>query len=178
LRDVRFTPESGHSAAQLERPLCAKLRHSAVQHFAVRCSKPLTGDTALSACCTKQTSDDSRSGDFRMNISIPIILAISLTPAEVECSELVLRTAFGGVFCATPFQLRKAITAASADDGARIRQLSCLRTKSGIEAVWIDQIALPYGPWQVRLLLKHAPSITVWGYASSFESGSEEEVPR
>lgn len=113
-----------------------------------------------------------------MNISIPITLAISLMPAEVECSELVLRTAFGGVFCATPFQLRKAIIAASADDGARIRQLGCLRTERGIEAVWIDQIALPYGPWQVRLLPRHAPPITVWGYASSFESDSEEEASR
>jgi hypothetical protein len=95
-----------------------------------------------------------------MNISIPITLAISLMPAEAECSELVLRTVFGGVFCATPFQLRKA------------------RTEDGIEAVWIDQIALPYGPWQVRLLPRRAPPITVWGYASSFENDSEEEASR
>jgi hypothetical protein len=96
-----------------------------------------------------------------MNISIPITLALSLIPAEVECAELVLRTAFGGTFCATPFQLRKAIIAASADDGARIRQLGCLRTEGGVKAVWIDQMALPYGPWQVRLLPKHAPAVTV-----------------
>jgi hypothetical protein len=131
--------------------------------------------------CTELTRDNSRSGDADksiMNISIPITLAISLMPAEVECSELVLRTAFGGVFCATPFQLRKAIIAASADDGARIRQLGCLRTGGGIEAVWIDQIALPYGPWQVRLLPSHAPPITVWGYALSFENDSEEEASR
>jgi hypothetical protein len=113
-----------------------------------------------------------------MNISIPITLAITLMPAEVECSELVLRTAFGGVFCATPFQLRKAIIAASNGDGARIRQLECLRTEAGLKAIWIDQIALPYGPWQVRLLPTRAPPITVWGYASSFESNSEEEASR
>lgn len=113
-----------------------------------------------------------------MNISIPITLAISLMPATVESSELVLRTAFGGVFCATPFQLRKAIIAASADDGARIRQLGCLRTERGIEAAWIDQIALPFGPWQVRLQPRHAAPITVWGYASSFESNSEKEASR
>jgi hypothetical protein len=113
-----------------------------------------------------------------MKISVPITLAISLMPAEVECSDLVLRTAFGGVFCATPFQLRKAIIAANADDGARIRQLGCLRTEGGIKAVWIDQIALPYGPWQVRLLPRYGPPTTVWGYASSFQSDSEEEASR
>jgi hypothetical protein len=113
-----------------------------------------------------------------MNISIPITIAISLIPAVVESSELVLRTAFGGVFCATPFQLRKAIIAANADDGARIRQLGCLRTEGGIKAVWIDQIALPYGPWQVRLLPRYGPPNTVWGYASSFQSDSEEEASR
>jgi hypothetical protein len=113
-----------------------------------------------------------------MNTSIPITIAISLIPAVVESSELVLRTAFGGVFCATPFQLRKAISAASNDDGARIRQLGCLRTESGIRAIWLEQIAPPYGPWQVRLLPRHAPPITVWGYASSFETNSEQDASR
>jgi hypothetical protein len=119
--------------------------------------------------CTNVTRDNPS-----MNISIPITLAIFLTPAAVESSELVLTTAFGGVFCATPFQLRKAIIAARNDEGARIRQLECLRAGSRIKAIWLDQIGPPYGPWQVRLLPTHAPPITVWGYASSFETSSEQ----
>ena len=31
-----------------------------------------------------------------------------------------------------------------------------------------DEITPPYGPWQVQLVTESGPTLTLWGYASSF----------
>ena len=100
----------------------------------------------------------------------PITLTLGLAPLGASAHEFVVRTIFGAVFCETPFQLRKAIIAADEGEGEQVRQLGCIRSGEGIEAIVTDQIALPFGPWQVRLMSNDAPSLILWGYASDFKS--------
>jgi hypothetical protein len=99
-----------------------------------------------------------------------ITLALSMVPLGACAHEFTIRTVFGAVLCETPFQLRKAIIAARQGDGERVRQLDCIRSGNGIKTIVPDQIAPPFGPWRVRLMPNNAPSLTLWGYASDFES--------
>ncbi len=83
-------------------------------------------------------------------------------------------TRHGAVFCTTPFQLRKAIVAASRGEGRHIRQLGCTRTGAGtkamVKAMVFAQSAGPFGPWRVQLAPEGAAPLIVWSYASSFDS--------
>ena len=107
-----------------------------------------------------------------------IALALAIAPLGASAQERVIRTVFGAVLCETPFQLRKAIVAAHQGDGEEVRQLDCMRSGEGIQAVVPDQIGPPFGPWQVRLMPEGAPSLVLWGYASDFESThGRERVP-
>jgi hypothetical protein len=74
---------------------------------------------------------------------------VSLVTLAGHVGEAEMLTTQGGVFCATPFQLPKAIVAASQDDGQRIRQLGCIRTGSGTKVILFEQTSSPFGPWQV-----------------------------
>jgi len=42
------------------------------------------------------------------------------------------------------------------------------RAGRGIKVIFSDVIAPPYGPWQVQLVPDDGPSLSMWGYASSF----------
>jgi hypothetical protein len=37
-----------------------------------------------------------------------------------------------------------------------------------MKVIFSDVIAPPYGPWQVQLVPNDGPSLSMWGYASSF----------
>jgi hypothetical protein len=93
---------------------------------------------------------------------------VSLMPLGVYGGELEIRTVHGAVLCTTPFQLRKAIVAAHRDEPQRVWQLGCIRTGQGMTVILSDGITPPYGPWQVQLITASGPTLTLWGYASSF----------
>jgi hypothetical protein len=97
-----------------------------------------------------------------------LAIVISLMPLGVCGAELEIRTVHGAVLCSTPFQLRKAIVAAHRDEPQRVWQLGCTRTGQGMTAILSDGIMPPYGPWQVQLATDSGPTLTLWGYASSF----------
>jgi hypothetical protein len=103
-----------------------------------------------------------------MRCVLPIAIVIGLAPLHVRAGDLDIRTAHGAVLCATPFQLRKAIVAAHRDEAQRVWQLGCMRAGRGIKVIFSDGIAPPYGPWQVQLVPDDGPSLSMWGYASSF----------
>jgi hypothetical protein len=107
---------------------------------------------------------------------LPVALVLSLVPLGAYSGELEIRTVHGAVLCATPFQLRKAILAAQRDETQRVWQLGCMRTGRGMKAILSDGIAPPYGPWQVRLVPDGGPTLTLWGYASSFRVYSDEAL--
>ena len=83
-------------------------------------------------------------------------------------SEFV--TTANAVVCRTPFQLRKAIAAAHADDGFRVRDLECKRPGPGIPARVLSQAIPLNGPWQVQLMHKDGLAPVMWGYAQHFAS--------
>jgi hypothetical protein len=111
-----------------------------------------------------------------MNGKWPASLLLSLVTFATDPSGQELRTVRGGVLCATPFQLRKAVVATRRDDGRRIAQLGCLRTAAGMTAVVLAQPASRLGPWQVRLSGEGMPPLTLWGYASSFQADADDEI--
>jgi hypothetical protein len=83
-------------------------------------------------------------------------------------SEFV--TTANAVVCRTPFQLRKAIAAAHANDGFRVRELECKRPGPGIPARVLSRAIPLNGPWQVQLMHKDVLAPVVWGYAQHFAS--------
>ncbi len=99
---------------------------------------------------------------------------VSFVTLAGRVGEAEMLTTHGGVFCATPFQLRKAIVAANQDDGRQIRQLGCVRTGSGMKVILFEQTAGPFGPWQVRMIPEGMSPVTMWGYASSFNLDASE----
>ena len=111
-----------------------------------------------------------------MKHMLPITLALSLMPQGVYAGDREIRTVSGGVLCATPFQLRKAIIAAHLGDEGRMRRLGCMRTRDGVRAIVIDESVPFAGPWQVRLMPDGAPAVTMWGYASSFKTTSGQRL--
>jgi hypothetical protein len=72
-----------------------------------------------------------------------IALTFCLMPLEANAGETQMQTVFGGVLCETPFQLRKAITAANRGESQRVWQLGCIRTGDGARVILFDQIAPP-----------------------------------
>jgi hypothetical protein len=111
-----------------------------------------------------------------MNGKWPASVLLSLMTFATDPGGQELRTVHGGVLCATPFQLRKAVVAARLDDGRRIAQLGCLRTAGGMTAVVLAQPASGFGPWQVRLSVEGMTPLTLWGYASSFQADADAEI--
>jgi hypothetical protein len=95
-------------------------------------------------------------------------------PLQANAGESQMQTVFGGVLCETPFQLRKAITAANRGESQRVWQLGCMRAGDGTKVILFDQIAPRYGPWKVQLTPDGGSSVVVWGYSSSFKVNSEE----
>ena len=104
---------------------------------------------------------------------MPITLTLGLMPLGANAGELEVQTVFGGVLCETPFQLGKAITAANRGENQRVWQLRCMRTGEGTTAILSDQIAPPFGPWQVQLMTNGGPPLPMWGYASSFKFNTD-----
>jgi hypothetical protein len=92
---------------------------------------------------------------------------------EANADESQIQTVFGGVLCETPFQLRKAITAANRGESQRVWQLGCTRAGDGTKAILLDQIAPPFGPWQVQLMTNGGLPLPMWGYASSFKFNTD-----
>jgi hypothetical protein len=103
-----------------------------------------------------------------------VAIVISLMALGVHGEELEIRTVHGAVLCATPFQLRKAIVAAHRDEAQRVWQLGCMRTGQGMTVNLSGGITPRYGPWQVQLVTDSGPTITLWGYASSFTVDPDE----
>jgi hypothetical protein len=98
-------------------------------------------------------------------------------PLEANADESQMQTVFGGVLCETPFQLRKAITAANRGESQRVWQLGCIRAPDGAKVVLFDQIAPPFGPWKIQLTPDGGSSVVLWGYSSSFKVNSDEMPP-
>ena len=103
-----------------------------------------------------------------MRSILAIAIVISLAPLHARAGVPEIRTVHGAVLCTTPFQLRKAAVAAHRDEAQRVWQLGCMRAGRGMKVIFSDVIAPPYGPWQVQLVPDDGPSLTMWGYASSF----------
>ena len=103
-----------------------------------------------------------------------ITLILCLTPLGTDAGESQMQTVFGGVLCETPFQLRKAITAANRGESQRVWQLGCIRTGDGARVILFDQIALPFGPWKVQLTADGGSSLVLWGYSPSFKVNPNE----
>jgi hypothetical protein len=78
-------------------------------------------------------------------------------------------TTANAVVCRTPFQLRKAIIAAHADDGFRVRELECKRPGAGIAARVLSRTIPLNGPWQIQLMDKDGLTPVMWGHAQHFE---------
>jgi hypothetical protein len=66
-------------------------------------------------------------------------------PLGANAAEAQMRTVFGGVLCETPFQLRKAITAANRGESQRVWQLGCMRAGDGTKVILFDQTRHPSG---------------------------------
>jgi hypothetical protein len=79
-------------------------------------------------------------------------------------------TTANAVVCRAPFQLRKAIVAAHAGDGFRVRELECKRPGAGIPARVLSRTIPLNGPWQIQLMDKDGLTPVMWGYAQHFES--------
>jgi hypothetical protein len=105
-----------------------------------------------------------------------ISLTLCLMPLGANAAEAQMRTVFGGVLCETPFQLRKAITAANRGESQRVWQLGCMRAGDGTKVILFDQIAPPFGPWKVQLTPDGRSSLVLWGYSSSFKINSDETL--
>src|SRR5262249_32979680 len=103
-----------------------------------------------------------------------VAIVINLMPLGVHGGELEIRTVHGAVLCTTPFQLRKAIVADGRDEVQRVGQWGCMRAGQGMKLILSDGITPPYGPWQVQLVTESGPSLTLWGYASSFTPHPDE----
>jgi len=103
-----------------------------------------------------------------------VSLTLCLMPLGAKAGESQKQTVFGGVLCETPFQLRKAITAANRGESQRVWQLGCMRVGDGTKVVLFDQIAPPFGPWKVQLTADGGSSFVLWGYSSSFKINSDE----
>jgi hypothetical protein len=111
-----------------------------------------------------------------MNGKWPASLLLSLMTFATDPGGQEVRTVHGSILCATPFQLRKAIVAARRDDGRRIAQLGCVRTGAGVTAVLLAQPVAGFGPWQIRLSAEGMPPLTLWGYASSFQTDAADQI--
>ena len=109
-----------------------------------------------------------------MKRSLLVASVISLMPLGVHSAELEIRTVHGAVQSSTPYQLRKALVAAHRDEPQRVWQLGCMRTGQGMTVILSDEITPPYGPWQVQLVTESGPTLTLWGYASSFKVHPDE----
>ena len=105
-----------------------------------------------------------------------ISLTLCLMPLRANAGGSQMQTVFGGVFCGTPFQLRKAITAANHGESQRVWQLGCMRAGDGTKVILFDQIGPPFGPWKVQLTPDGGSSVVLWGYSSSFKA-SPDEMP-
>ena len=99
---------------------------------------------------------------------------LCLMPLGANAGESQMQTVFGGVLCETPFQLRKAITAANRGESQRVWQLGCMRAGDGTKVILFDQIAPPLGPWKVQLTPNGVASVVLWGYSSSFQVNPDE----
>jgi hypothetical protein len=106
-----------------------------------------------------------------------ISLTLCLTPLAANAGGSEMQTVFGGVLCETPFQLRKAITAANRGESEWVWQLGCMRAGDGTKVVLFDQIALPFGPWKVQFTPDGGSSRVLWGYSSSFKVNSDATPP-
>lgn len=103
-----------------------------------------------------------------------IALTFCLMPLEANAGESQMQSVLGGVLCETPFQLRKAITAANRGESQRVWQLGCIRTGDGARVILFDQIAPPFGPWKVQLTADGGSSLVLWGYSPSFKVNPNE----